>query len=127
MKGINRLGTVITKVLEIFHWVGAALMAAASVCAVAAPEWVGYFVGFDAKDCCGASLEAYGFEVNAAFSGGSVDMMSFLLFGILKEKKPRFRHFVCACTCKCTCGFPFHFFLHSYLLLLVYFVSFPPN
>ena len=39
-------------------------MAAAAVCSLAAPEWVGYFVGFDAKECCGANLTVYGFEVN---------------------------------------------------------------
>ena len=82
MKGINKLGKVITKILEVFHWVGAALMAAATVCSVAAPDWVKYFVGFDARDCCGANLEVYGFEVNAPVINGNTDMTSFLLFGI---------------------------------------------
>ncbi|MBQ7935403.1 MAG: DUF2975 domain-containing protein [Clostridia bacterium] len=82
MKGINKLGKIITKILEVFHWVGAALMTAATVCSVAAPKWVGYFVGFDAKDCCGANLEAYGFEVNAPVTNGNTDMTTFLLFGI---------------------------------------------
>lgn len=31
MKGLNKLGKVITKILEVFHWVGAALMTAATV------------------------------------------------------------------------------------------------
>ena len=53
MKGINKLGKIITKILEVFHWVGTILMAAATVCSVAAPNWVKYFVGFDAKECCG--------------------------------------------------------------------------
>ena len=82
MKDIDKLGTVVTRVLEVFHWVGAALMAAATVCSVAAPQWVGRFVEFDAKDCCGANLEVYGFEVNAPVVNGGVDMTSFLLFGI---------------------------------------------
>ena len=82
MKGLNKLGKVITKILEVFHWVGAALMLAATICSIAAPDWVGYFVGFDAKDCCGANLEVYGFEVNAPVIDGNVDMTSFLLFGI---------------------------------------------
>ena len=82
MKRINKLGKVITKILEVFHWVGAALMLAATICSIAAPDWVGYFVGFDAKDCCGANLEVYGFEVNAPVIDGNVDMTSFLLFGI---------------------------------------------
>ena len=82
MKGINKLGTVITKILEVFHWVGAALMAAAAVCSVAAPQWVGYFVGFDAKECCGAELNVYGFKVQAPVVNGNVDSSAFLLFDI---------------------------------------------
>ena len=82
MKGLNKLGKVITKILEVFHWVGTALMLAATVCSVAAPDWVKYFVGFDAKDCCGADLEVYGFEVNAPVTDGNTDMLTFMLFGI---------------------------------------------
>ena len=82
MKGINKLGKIITKILEVFHWVGTILMAAATVCSVAAPNWVKYFVGFDAKECCGANLEVYGFEVNAPVVNGNPDMTSFMLFGI---------------------------------------------
>lgn len=82
MKGLNKLGKVITKILEVFHWVGAALMTAATVCSAVAPDWVKYFVGFDAKDCCGADLEVYGFEVNAPVIDGNTDMLTLLLFGI---------------------------------------------
>ena len=82
MKGLNKLGKVISKILEVFHWVGTVLMAAATVCSVAAPDWVKYFVGFDAKECCGANLTVYGFEVNAPVIDGNVDMTSFSLFGI---------------------------------------------
>lgn len=82
MKGINKLGKIITKILEVFHWVGAVLMAAATVCSVVAPSWVKTFVGFDAKECCGANLEVYGFKVNAPVVNGQTDMTSFMLFGI---------------------------------------------
>ena len=82
MKGFNKLGKVLTKILEVFQWVGAALMLCATICSVAAPKWMGYFVGFDAKECCGANLEVYGFEVNAPVVNGSVDMTSFFIFGI---------------------------------------------
>lgn len=82
MKGINKLGKVVAKILEVFHWVGAALMLSATVCSVAAPNWVKYFVGLDAKDCCGANLTVYGFEVNAPVVNGKVDMTSFFIFGI---------------------------------------------
>ena len=82
MKGIITVGKIVTKILEVFHWVGAALMTAATVCSAAAPNWVKYFVGFDAKECCGANLEVYGFEVNAPVVNGNADMTSFMLFGI---------------------------------------------
>ena len=82
MKDVNKFGMVITKIMEIAHWVGAALMTGAAICSVAAPQWVGYFVEFDAKDCCGANLEVYGFEVNAPIINGSVDMTHFTLFSI---------------------------------------------
>ena len=82
MKSLNKLGKVITKILEVFHWVGAALMTAATVCSAVAPDWVKYFVGFDAKECCGANLDVYGFEVNLPVANGNVDMTAFLIFGI---------------------------------------------
>lgn len=82
MKHINKVGTIITKIAEVFHWVGACLMAAATVCSLAAPEWVELFVSFDAKDCCGANLGVYGFEVNAPVTNGLTDMTSFFIFGI---------------------------------------------
>ena len=82
MKRINKLGKIITKILEVFHWVGTALMLAATICSVAAPDWVKYFVGFDAKECCGVNLDVYGFEVNAPVIDGNTDMLTFLLFGI---------------------------------------------
>ena len=82
MKVINKLGKIIAKILEVFHWVAVVLMIAATICSLAAPNWVNYFVGFDAKECCGANLEVYGFEVNAPVINGNVDMTSFLIFGI---------------------------------------------
>lgn len=82
MKGMNTLGAVITKILEIFHWIGAALLAAAAFLSKVKPEWVKYFVGVEGKDCCGVNLEVYGFEVNAPMTDGNMDMTTFMLFGI---------------------------------------------
>ncbi len=36
----------------------------------------------DAKDCCGAELNVYGFEILAPVTNGSVDQMTLFLFGI---------------------------------------------
>lgn len=82
MKNMNKLGKIVAKIAEVFHWVGAVLMLAATVCSTAAPEWVKYFVGFDAKDCCGVNLEVYGFEVNVPVINGNIDMTAFVIFGI---------------------------------------------
>lgn len=82
MKSIGKVAVIGTKILEVFHWVGAVLMAAAAVCSVVAPAYIGYFVGFDARECCGAELEVYGFEVWAAVTDGAVDLTAFLLFGL---------------------------------------------
>ena len=82
MSGLNKLGRIITKILEVFHWVGAALMLGATVCSIAAKDYVKYFVEFDAKACCGVDLDVYGFEVNAPLVNGKLDMTSFMLFGI---------------------------------------------
>ena len=82
MKKLNTIGKVITKILEVFQWVGMVLMLASTICSVAAPDLVGYFVSFDAKECCGANLEVYGFEVNAPVVDGRVDTGSFVVFGI---------------------------------------------
>ena len=82
MKNINKLGNVLTKILEVLHWVGAGLLLAATVCVVAAPGWLAHFVGLDTYCCCGADLNVYGFEVNVPVVGGNVDMKSFMLFAI---------------------------------------------
>lgn len=79
---VTVLAKVVTKVVEVFHWVAVAIMAAATVCSVAAPSKIGYFVGFDAKECCGAELRIYSFEIIAKYADGKVDMKAFLMFGI---------------------------------------------
>ena len=50
MKGLNKAATIITKILEVFHWVGTALMAAATICSVAPPQLLKYLVSIDAKE-----------------------------------------------------------------------------
>ena len=81
-KLIANMAKVVTKVVEIFHIVAVILMTAATVCSAVSPSWVNYFVGFDAKECCGTNLTTYGFEVNAKVTDGKVDMTAVLMFGI---------------------------------------------
>lgn len=84
MKNINivKITKILTKIIEVFHWVGVVLMTLATVSALVAPEWIKYFVGIDAKECCGAELNVYGFEIIAPVKNGSFDMKIFFLFGI---------------------------------------------
>lgn len=79
---IVRIAKIITKIAEVFHWVGVILMAFATVFSLTAPGWVKYFVGIDAKECCGAELNVYGFEIIAPVKDGSFDMKILFLFGI---------------------------------------------
>ena len=81
-KFIANMAKVVTKIVEVFQWVGAGLMLAATVCALVNPSWVGYFIGYDAKECCGADLSVYGFEIHAAVTDGQIDMTALCLFGI---------------------------------------------
>lgn len=82
MKSIIKIAKVVTKIIEVFHWVGTALMLCATICSLSAPTWVQYFIGIDAKECCGAELNVYGFEIIALVNGGNVDMTAVFLFGI---------------------------------------------
>lgn len=81
-KNVVKIAKVVTKIVEVFHWVGVALMASATICSLAKPEWVKYFVGIDAKECCGAELNVYGFEIVAPINNGNFDMKILFLFGI---------------------------------------------
>ena len=82
MKGINNLGKVLTKIVEVFHWVGVGLMAAAVFCALILPDKIWYFISIDSVDRAGAELSIYGFEVYASMVNGQLDMTTFALFGI---------------------------------------------
>ena len=73
-KFIANMAKIITKIVEVFQWVGAGLMLAATVCALV--------IGFDACESCGAKLSVYGFEIQAAVTNGQVDMTALFLFGI---------------------------------------------
>ena len=81
-KFIGNMAKIVTKIVEVFQWVGAGLILAATVCALVNPDWVGYFIGYDAKECCGADLSVYGFEIHAAVTDGQIDMTALCLFGI---------------------------------------------
>ena len=82
MKSTNKLGKVVTKILEVFHWVGTAIMITATICSVVKPDWVKYFLGLDMKERSGVNLEVYGFKVISPIVEENINMASFLIFGI---------------------------------------------
>ena len=82
MKNMVKAGKVVTKVCEVFHWVGTAMLLAATICSLAAPAWVKYFVGVTAREGIGAELNVYGFEILAPVVEGQMDMHAFFLFGV---------------------------------------------
>lgn len=82
MKVINKIATIILKILEVSHWVATVLMAVATVSSLVAPQRVTNFVEFDIKDYGRAELSVYGFGVDTLVTNGDVDMTAFFLFGI---------------------------------------------
>ena len=81
MKSLMKFVKVIAKIFEVFHWVGAGLMAAIAVCSIAAPQWLGHLM--DLSDLQnGAETSVYGFEVALANTAGELNMTILLLFAI---------------------------------------------
>lgn len=82
MNKIPSITKVLAKIVEVFHWVGVALMAAATVCSVAAPQFVRLFVGLDTAGRGWADMDVYGVNITAPCVDGMVDSTVFLIFGI---------------------------------------------
>lgn len=59
MKGLYKIALVGTKVLEIVHWVGSALMLAAAVCTGVAPQHLRYIMDMNGEK----EISSYGLEI----------------------------------------------------------------
>ena len=81
MKKLNKFVKVISKVLEVVHWVAAGLMIAVAICSAAASQWLGYFINLNGLGN-ESELSVYGFEVDIANAAGEVNMSTLLLFAI---------------------------------------------
>lgn len=81
MKGINKIIMVISKVLEILHWVGSLLMAAVLVCSIAAKDWLANQIS-DAVVKAGDTISTYGFELKVVGLDNNVNMTAIMLFAI---------------------------------------------
>ena len=73
MTGLDTAAKIITRIGEIAHWIAAALMAAATVCSLLAPQFLSYFVGIDVTGET-VELSLYGFSVTAPVVGETVDL-----------------------------------------------------
>lgn len=81
MKGINKIIMVISKVLEILHWVGSLLMAAVLVCSISAKDWLANQIS-DAVVKAGDTISTYGFELKVVGLDNNVNMTAIMLFSI---------------------------------------------
>lgn len=82
MKGINnKIAQIITKILEITHWVVAALMVAIVISLLVAPQWLGYLMDINSL-MTDKEISAYGFEVTVINSNGELNVTAFILFAI---------------------------------------------
>ena len=75
MKVVNKITKVVAKILEVCHWVGAALMVAVAICAgVGSKDALKHFADVGSLD--GETISAYGFEVSL------VNMKALMMFAI---------------------------------------------
>ena len=81
MKNLNKIVKIVTKVLEIVHWVAAGLMVMAAICSAMATQWLGHFIDMNALEN-EAAVSVYGFEVAMANSAGEINMKTLFLFAI---------------------------------------------
>ncbi len=81
MRTISRITRIVSKILEVTHWVGTVLMAAIAVCAAAAPQGLKYLMdveGLRAEQ----EVAAYGFEINMRGAAGEINMTTLCLFAV---------------------------------------------
>lgn len=76
-KGLNRTLSVISKIMEIVHWIGAALGVLLFGISLADNEFVAEIVAED-----GANFTSYGFDVNALTQTGDVSYFAVSMFFI---------------------------------------------
>lgn len=81
MKNVDKVAKVMTKILEVFHWVAFGLMGLATIISLIEPSWLKYIVDIDTTNVY-ADLSIYGFEISAKVTNGSIAMLTFFMFGL---------------------------------------------
>lgn len=80
-KTILQATKISMNILEVGHWVALVLMVGALISALAAPQFLGNFVGLDTSGAV-IPLSVYGFELEVPVVNGQLDTTTFALFAI---------------------------------------------
>lgn len=81
MNGIKTITKILTKILEIGHWVGTVLMFCVAVFSKAMPQKLQYFMDTDALEG-ETKISSYGFEVTVINSAGEIDFNALCLYAV---------------------------------------------
>ncbi len=81
VKKLNLLALIVSKFLEILHWLAAALMLCLLALCLAAPNWLSGLLAQGAQRF-GRELTTYGFTLTVAGADGSVNLAAVALFTV---------------------------------------------
>ena len=81
VKKLNLLALIVSKFLEILHWLAAALMLCLLALCLAAPNWLSGLLAQGAQ-LFGLELTTYGFTLTVAGAYGSVNLAAVALFTV---------------------------------------------
>ncbi len=81
MNQLNKIALVVSKVLEVLHWIGTAAAAGLLICTAVAGEWIGGILTKEVPEL-GKNLCVYGFEMTAVGADGKVRYAAVILFSI---------------------------------------------
>ena len=78
MKNLNKTVKIVSKVLEIAHWVCAGIMVIMAICSGLVSDKLGSFISSGQE----SAASVYGFEVELINSAGEVNTKAFILFAV---------------------------------------------
>lgn len=81
MKKINSVTLVVSKILEVLHWLGVASMVLLLVCSIVIRDKVASLLAQGIASQ-GTSLTTYGFELEVAGTNGSINISGLILFAV---------------------------------------------
>ena len=82
MKGLNTFGKVITKIFEVFHFIGAVGMAIAAIGIAIANNGMENFRSLVAENFTREDLTVYGFQIGSPVTNGELNVAAFIIFCI---------------------------------------------